>query len=167
MEDLIVEYRWTRSEFYRAVRKSARVTYLEGLFILVAAALSIFFHIVIFSVLFCIVLWALLSYVLRPLLWWKKVPGMKELRQVSFSDKGITTATTSRITAVAWSRFDRSRETSDYYLIIRDKSSVAIPFRKSIFVNSVDEARFRSLLRIHTNTSLRPNAELDKLVSEP
>jgi len=164
VEDLVVEYCWTKTEFYRAIRRSVCVTIFQAMYIIVAAVTAIFFHIVVFAVLICIFLWVIASFVTRPIMVWNRVIGIREPRRVIFNDEGITTITSAKTSTVGWPRFRRSKETSKYYLIIGKRSSVASPFKKTVFANTIDEARFRSLLRNHTHAALRPNALLDNLV---
>jgi hypothetical protein len=165
VEDLIIEYQWTRSEYYRAIRKAARVTPFQAAYIIIAAVLTIFFHVFLFVVILCVVAWAFAAYVLRPRTLWNKTPGITDPRRVIFNDDGITTTSPSKTATVAWSQFSRSRETPDYYHIFSMRSPVASPFRKAVFVNSLDEARLRSLLRSHTKASLLPNGALDNLAT--
>jgi len=47
---LVVEYCWTKTEFYRAIRRSVCVTIFQAMYIIVAAVTAIFFHIVVFAV---------------------------------------------------------------------------------------------------------------------
>jgi hypothetical protein len=161
LDDLIVEFTWIRSDYQRALRKSARVTIFQWAFLLVATVLAIFFHIVIFAILICIALWAIASYLTTPILAWNKVPGIREARHVTFNDEGITVRTGERIWSVPWSRVTRSKETSEYYLLFGKGNPGVRPFNKAVFSTPVDEARFRSLLRGHTKSALESNAKLD------
>jgi YcxB-like protein len=161
MDDVVVEYIWTRDEWIKGVRRSARVTIYQALWVLIIAVISIFVHIFVFALALGVVLWILL-WILGPIFSWKRVAGIQESRRVVFADNGITTTTSSKTWTVPWSTFSRSKETADYYLLF-GKRPAASPFKKSIFPCPVDEARFRSLLRSHTRASLNPNTRADDL----
>ena len=166
MDEVTAEYSWTRSDYFRAVRRCARGTRSDALFLLFTLVIAITLHIILFVLCIDTLLWALVSYVIRPIVAWNRTAGIKEPRRVKFSDAGIVTSITASTSTVEWSRFPRSRELSEYYLLIRNKYPVATPIKKAFFSTSLDESKFRMLLKRHTKASLRTNPGLDALTSE-
>jgi uncharacterized protein (DUF58 family) len=158
VDDLTIEYSWNRVEFQQAMRRSTRITIGEFLFFLVVLVLSFLISGAVFILLFVVLLWAAMCYVIRPILLWKRRPGIKETRRVTFTDEGITTATESSSSFVPWTRFARSKESVDYYYVTPRNSGLATPLRKDFFPSPHDEVRFRSLLRTNTKASLLPNS---------
>ena len=49
MDDVVVEYIWTRDEWVKGVRRSARVTIYQALWVLIIVVISIFVHIFVFA----------------------------------------------------------------------------------------------------------------------
>lgn len=166
MDTLMVEYRWTRAEFLRAMRQSVRLTRGDALYFMITLVVAALVHLLLFVICLDVALWTLGSYLVRPIVAWKRIPGIDEPRRAIFSEEGIITSSPSKSASVKWSSFSTSRETSDYYIIIRKKSSVGSPFKKTIFATSSDEAAFRSLLRKKTKASLRDSPALDGPASE-
>jgi len=92
---------------------------------------------------------------------WSKGVGNRGPINIVATDQGVTTTFDSGETTFTWEVFPRSREWSDYYFLMRNRLIVATIIPRRAFTSVTDEAKFRSLLRVHTTARLISNKALD------
>ena len=159
---MTIEHTWTRSEFVRARYRGVRLTWFDVAYLAVTVVVGLVLKIL----LFVLAIWAaatLLAYLFQPYVIWHNAIALREPRCTVINDDGFTVNSSSVTQRFPWSRFVRSKETANFYILYPKERTQASPFKKHTFANSQDEARFRSLLRAHTNASLKSNELLDGL----
>lgn len=165
MDEVIIEHTWTRSEFVRARYRGIRFTWFDLAYLFVSAVVGLVFS----FLLLLLACWAaamLLGYFFQPYVIWHNAIALREPRRTVINDDGFTIDSLSVTQRLPWSRFVRSKETANFYIVYPKQRAQASPFKKHVFASPQDEARFRSLLRKHTNASLKSNESLDGLAPE-
>jgi hypothetical protein len=153
--DRSIDYQWNRSE-YLAVRRTVGyqpviriVVSISAVALLIAALASSSSRA---SYLFSAIA---LAYCVgsswqMPISLWKRSRVIKEPYKVLFDEDGITLKTALKTTAYEWPELPYSTEWSDYFRLRKSRFDILLTIPKRGFHSSIDEERFRELLRNHT-----------------
>jgi len=158
-----IDFTWIKSDFYRATRRSARLTRTTAIAAVLVLAITYAGHILLFGI--CVFIASLLieMYVVLPMVAWHRTIARIHPRHVVIDELGIETTVAGKSTMIEWTRIDRIRENSISYLCYQRDSPNGVPLLKTFFTCPHDEAVFRNILRRHARATLRPNLELDNL----
>jgi hypothetical protein len=172
VEEVTIEFQWTRSEYLHVVGKGVVARQVRGTF-LASFACAIggvgvvysghlgngFFFIGLGIAYFGLGLW--LRYAI-PRRGWNKGLDVRDPIRITFSDDGIATKASTSEGKVSWLSYPYSREWSDYYFLQRRRRAAPgkiIP--KRAFKSPRDESSLRAMLKSHTKPNLRPSTDLD------
>ncbi len=159
VEPIVIETQYERSEFIRIQRRRVRPRISDLAIPVYWIAMIEFFQILWITITACMIIFLFLiqmvsSNFVMPAKTWKSGIGTQEHRTTTFSDDGIEQSSPSLTWKQDWSRYKKSSEDSKYYLLKGSRSVVNFCCRKSSFATPEDEARFRALLRKHTDSSV-------------
>ena len=158
MDPVATHDQWERGEVFRATFRDPQARFREVAlviaFILIAWGLSfgLMKSAVIGAV--CVIVYVFSFFVLIPMrLWSGKFPLRNEIT-TTVSDEGISMKSGSQSGNSSWSAYKRSKESKEFYFLLRRDRGTSMYFLKRSFANPSDEARFRELLRAHSTAML-------------
>ena len=166
MEPVVIRGKWTRKEYVRAYRRWYRVQRVDWIYLAFMLFLGILAHEILQFLIAGLVLSLLGIAWVTPNGVWLKNKSLREEGITTVDDNGISRVRPSSSTQIDWTDFKSSREFKDFYIVRPRSGRSSAIFRKRSLTSSHDEARLRAFLRAHTESSLRPNSQLDSLVSD-
>ena len=166
MDEVVIEKTWQRKEFVHAFRHTARLTLGDVFSCIFFIGLGFVSPICFLFLPLYGVVWLALNMLVLPVQCWNNVLGLQEPRRTVISDSGIEVSSPSMSFKFDWSRFERSTEKAEFYLLVPKKGPRSSIFLKRNFETDGEEARFRSLLKKHTKSQMKANPDLDALLDQ-
>jgi hypothetical protein len=150
VDDVVLEYQITWAEFRRAQIRAVpmRAVDIVGGVTLVCVLIGVTDHQpfwTYYGIVFCLVFSFLMSYV-APRRIWNSGLGFQEPVKVTINDQGIIRKSASLEIKLEWSRFQRVRESKEFFILMPRKKIGAFLILKRGLDSAVDENRLRQLL---------------------
>jgi hypothetical protein len=171
VNEISVEFQWTRAEYLRVVRRGVlsrtfRVFALSASSCLIGGALIVYsghggpgtFFIVLGIVYLVMAVWFIYSVPQRT---WSKGVDIREPMRITVSDEGVATKASTSEARVSWLSYPYSQEWRGYYFLQRTRRAAPKILPKRALKSPGDETELRTILKTHTQAKLLPSVELD------
>lgn len=161
MDDIEISEKWNRNEFIHSRMYDSSMSWWDAAYWIGLAILAWRQGEYLLTLGVGTVLYLFLTLIFKPTLLWNSLRGLSEPLVTKISEDGISVTNGSVTVFEEWSTFSKSIEKPDFYILRKRGREPYSAFRKRAFVSRADEARFRALLRSHTQSSLREDPLLD------
>jgi hypothetical protein len=171
VNEISVEFQWTRAEYLRVVRRGVlsrlfRAFALSASSCLIGGALIVYsghvgpgtFFMGLGIVYLVTAVWFIYSVPHRT---WNKGVDIQHPIRLTVSDEGVATKGSTSEARVSWLSYPYSREWRDYYFLQRTRRAAPKILPKRALKSPRDETELRIILKTHTQAKLLPSVELD------